>query len=251
MRKIMFVLAIGMAAASFAGCSAKSTTTTEAATSAATTEAVTESETAAESVSDETDAAQETAAAEDVLVGGWTKPESPALTDEIKTYFAEAFPDSSDTFYEPEALLGTQVVSGTNYKILYRKISITSADAVDTYGIGTIYVDLQNKVEVLDAGETGIPTHLDEGGWTVFEVTKLTDDEENAFQAAFDGMTGVSYDPIAVIAESDAGYYVLYEATVVYPDAEPYYAVVELKKLTTGELEIGEISDLDAKQKME
>ena len=64
-------------------------------------------------------------------------------------------------------------------------------------------------------------------------------------------MTGVAYDPIAVIAESDAGYYVLYEATVVYPDAEPYYAVVELKKLTTGELEIGEISDLDAKQKME
>ena len=222
MRKFLFVLATGIAAASFAGCSAKSTTTTEAATSAA----------------------LETIAAEDVPVGNWTKPESPALTDEIKTYFAEAFPDSSDTFYEPEALLGTQVVSGTNYKILYRKISITSADAVDTYGIGTIYVDLQNKVEVLDAGETGIPTHLDEGGWTVFEVTKLTDDEENAFQAAFNGTTGISCDPIAVIAESDRGYYVLYEATGVYPDAKPYYTAVELKKLTTGGFEIGEINDL-------
>ena len=249
MRKIMFVLAIGMAAASLAGCYAKSTTTTEAATTAAATEAVAESETAVESVTDETDAASETIAAEDELAGGWTKPESPALTDEIKTCFAEAFPDGSDTFYEPEALLGTQVVSGTNYKILYRKISITSADAVDTYGIGTIYVDLQNNVEVLDAGETGIPTHLDEGGWTTFEVTKLTDDEENAFQAAFDGMTGVSYDPIAIIAESDAGYYVLCEATVVYPDAKPYYSVVEIKKLTTGELEIGEIIALDAEEK--
>ena len=248
MRKFLFVLAAGMAAAGFTGCAAKSTATTEAAAStAASTESATEIETTDESVTDETDAATETVAAESELAGGWIKPESPALTDDIKTYFAEAFPDGTDTFYEPEALLGTQVVSGTNYKILYRRISITSADAVDTYGIGTIYVDLQNNVEVLDAGETDIPTHLDEGGWTTFEVTKLTDDERNAFQAAFDGMTGVAYNPIAVIAECDTGYIVLFEATVVYPGSEPYYAVVEIKKTTAGELEIGEITDLVTK----
>ena len=244
MRKLLLVLATGMAVAGFAGCAAKSTATTGAATSAAAaTEAVTESRTGDESITDET-AASETAAEEDVLLGGWTKPESPALTDEIKTYFAEAFPDGTNIFYEPVALLETQVVSGTNYKILYRRISIGNDDAIDTYGIGTIYVDLQNNVEVLDAGETGIPTHLDEGGWTTYEVTKLTDDEQNAFQNAFNGMTGVAYNPIAVIAECDTGYLVLSEATVVYPGAEPYYAVINIKKLVTGELEIGEISDI-------
>ena len=197
----------------------------------------------------EMDAALETAAAKDELAGGWTKAESPKLTDEVKAYFAEAFPDETSTFYEPVALLGTQVVSGTNYKILYRKISIGNADAVDTYGIGTIYVDLQNNVELLDAGETGISTHLDEGGWTTYDVTDLTDDEKNAFQDAFHGMTGVSYAPIAVIAESDTGYYVLCEAQVVYPGTELYYAVVEINKTETGNLEIGEITNLVAEEK--
>ncbi len=250
MKKLLFVLAAGMAAASLAGCAAKSTTTTEAdTTTAAATESSTEIMTADAPVVAETDAALETAGAEDMLAGGWSRPKSPALTAEVKTYFAEALPDGEHTFYEPEALLGTQVVSGTNYKILYRKIYIGTDDATDTYGIGTFYVDLKGNVELLDAGETGVPTHLDEGGWTVSEVTELTDDERNAFQAAFDGMTGVSYDPIAVIAESDTGYFVLYEATVVYPGAEPYYTVVELKKKTTGELEIGNISDIVAEEK--
>ena len=250
MRKFLFVLATGMAAASFSGCAAKSTTTTEPATStAAATEAATEIKTANEPIIDETGAALETVTAEAELVGGWTKAESPKLTDEVKGYFAEAFPDGTATFYEPVALLGTQVVSGTNYKILYRKISIESADAADTYGIGTIYVDLQNNVEVLDAEETGIPTHLDEGGWTTYDVTDLTDDEKTAFQDAFNGMTGVSYDPIAVIAESDNGYYVLFEAQIVYPGTEPYYAVAEINKTETGNLEIGEITDLVAEEK--
>ena len=250
MRKFLFVLATGMVVASFTGCTEKSTTATELSVSTtAATETATEIETTDEPVVDETDIALETVAAEEKLVGGWTKVESPKLTDEVKGYFAEAFPDGTNTFYEPIALLGTQVVSGTNYKILYRKISIGSADAVDTYGIGTIYVDLQNNVEVLDAEETGIPTHLDEGGWTTYDVTDLTDDEKTAFQDAFNGMTGVSYDPIAVIAESDNGYYVLFEAQVVYPGTEPYYAVVEINKTETGNLEIGEITNLVAEEK--
>ena len=250
MRKFLFVLATGMAAASFTGCATKSTTTTESATSTAVaTEATTSVETADESVIDETDVALETVVATNEIVGGWTNTESPKLTDKVKGYFAEAFPDGTTTFYEPVAFLGTQVVSGTNYKILYRKISIGGADAVDTYGIATIYVDLQNNVEVLDAGETGIPTHLDEGSWTTYDVTDLTDDEKTAFQDAFNGMTGVSYDPIAVIAESDKGYYVLFEAQVVYPGTEPYYAVVEINKTEAGNLEIGEITDLVMEEK--
>ena len=244
MRRISLILATAMAMVSLVGCTAKTTETSEAVTSAEVTiETETEVETADEPFVDETDAQSE-AVVEDTVSGGWIKPESPVLTEEGKTYFAEAFPDEAKTFYEPEALLGTQVVSGTNYKILYRKIYIGEDGASDTYGIATIYVDLNKSVEVLDAGETDIPTHLNEGGWTTFEVTNLTDDERNAFTAVFEGMTGVSYDPVAVIAESDTGYFVLYDAKVVYPGTEPYYAVVELKKKTTGELEIGNISDL-------
>ena len=241
MKKIIYILAAGAAAASIAGCAGKTTTAaTEAVTSIANTaEEVTEIKTANESGVEN----------EAVLAGGWVKASSPKIDDEVKEYFSEAFPDGTDTFYEPVALLGTQVVAGTNYRVLCRKISIGTEDAIDTYVIATFYVDLQNKAEALDMEETKVPTHFNEGGWTIYEVTDLTDDEKNAFLNAFDGMTGVSYNPIAIVAESDTGYLVLCDASVVYPGAEEYYTVVEIKKTETGNLEIGEISDQIASTK--
>ncbi len=240
MRKITYILAAGIIAGSLAGCSAnKNETTTE----AATTEAVSiETETVAEeTVAEETEIAE--VASENELVGEWLYATSPKLNEELRTYFSEAFPDGMHTFYEPVALLSTQVVSGTNYKVLVRQITISEKDASDTYAIATFYVDLKGNAEPLTIKETDIPTHLNEGSWTTFMANDLTDDERNAFQSVFDEITSVSYVPITIIAERDTGYLVLCEATVVYPGSEPYYAVVELKKLVTGVLEIGEISD--------
>lgn len=229
MKRIRYALTAGAIAVSLAGCSAKTTTaTTEAVTSTAVvTEAITEIETAVEPVVDETEVALERGE----VLGGWTKAESPELTDEVRSYFADAFPDDGNIFYEPVALLGTQVVSGTNYKILYRQISISSSGASDVYGIGTIYVDLQNNVAVLNVEDTNVPTHLSDGGWTTYMAAALTDDEKNAFQDALNGLVGVSYDPITIVAESDTGYLVLCDATIVYPGAE------------TGSHEIEDISD--------
>ncbi len=245
MRKITYILAAGIIAGSLAGCSAnKNETTTEAATTEVVsieTETVAEVASTEETVAEETETAEE--ASENELVGEWLYATSPKLNEELRTYFSEAFPDGMHTFYEPVALLSTQVVSGTNYKVLVRQITISEKDASDTYAIATFYVDLKGNAEPLTMKETDIPTHLNEGSWTTFMANDLTDDERNAFQSVFDEMTGVSYVPITIIAERDTGYLVLCEATVVYPGSEPYYAVVELKKLVTGVLEIGEISD--------
>lgn len=250
MRKITYILAAGIIAGSLAGCSAnKNETTTEAAAiEAVTTEAVSiETETVSEIASTEETVAEETETAEEAseneLVGEWLYATSPKLNEELRTYFSEAFPDGMHTFYEPVALLSTQVVSGTNYKVLVRQITISEKDASDTYAIATFYVDLKGNAEPLTMKETDIPTHLNEGSWTTFMANDLTDDERNAFQSVFDEMTGVSYVPITIIAERDTAYLVLCEATDVSQGSEPYYAVVELKKLVTGVLEIGEISD--------
>ena len=46
------------------------------------------------------------------------------------------------------------------------------------------------------------------------------------FEKAMDGLTGVGYEPVGYLGEKDGVYCVLCRATVVYPDAKPYYALV-------------------------
>jgi len=55
--------------------------------------------------------------------------------------------DGSD--YEPVALLGTQVVSGTNYAVLCRITPVTP-DAEPEFGIVYIYEDLDGNAEVTE-----------------------------------------------------------------------------------------------------
>lgn len=254
MRKRIFLMAMAAAAIGLTGCGAmKKETAPETEFAQATTIASTE--TAAETADAPTDAGEEdatveTIAAREEMVGGWTE-QSPVLTDEVREIFAKAYPDEGenegDAYYDPIALLGTQVVSGTNYKILFRK-GVVGDSTAEEYAVGKIYVDLQGNVEVLSTEETDVKTELNDGAWEVYAVAELTDDEKTAFEGAFDGLLGVSYEPLSVIAEKDTGYMVLCKGTVVYPDAVSYYTVVEIDKTEAGNLELQDISDLSVEQ---
>ena len=52
--------------------------------------------------------------------GGWERPESPEITEEIQTLCDKGFEGMTGVSYTPAALLSTQVVAGTNYRILFR-----------------------------------------------------------------------------------------------------------------------------------
>jgi len=63
-----------------------------------------------------------------MLAGGWSVAEDPAITDDIKNVFYQSL-DSYQTgtitvAYTPVALLGTQVVAGTNFALLCRSQEI-------------------------------------------------------------------------------------------------------------------------------
>ncbi len=73
------------------------------------------------------------------LTGGWSQPDTPELTEEAAKA-CEATKEDSKTSYL--ALLATQVVSGTNYRILCEKDG--------TYSIETIYEDLNGNYEVTE-----------------------------------------------------------------------------------------------------
>lgn len=86
------------------------------------------------------------------------------------------------------------------------------------------------------------------GGWTPVEDAKMTDDAQSAFDKAMDGLIGVNYIPVALIGRqivSGTNYCILCEATVVYPDARPYYALVYLYQDLQGKAEVTNIVKLD------
>ena len=93
------------------------------------------------------------------------------------------------------------------------------------------------------------------GGWTLPGDTALTDEARDAFDKAMDGLVGVNYTPLALLGTqlvSGTNYCLLCEATVVYPGAQPYYALVYVYAdlqggagiLNTVPLDIAELAQL-------
>lgn len=89
------------------------------------------------------------------------------------------------------------------------------------------------------------------GGWTLTEDGVVTEQAQSAFDKALDGLVGVNYQTVALLGTqlvSGTNYCFLCEATVVYPDAQPYYAVVTVYENLQGEAEIRNIVTLDLGQ---
>ncbi len=117
--------------------------------------------------------------AEEPTVGGWTLNDSGALTAEATSAFEKAIEGLMGVNYTPVALLGTQLVSGTNYSIL-TEATVVYPDAQPYYALVTVYEDLQGKAEirniaVLDLGKIAESGTVENaaaaeqllGGWTV------------------------------------------------------------------------------------
>ncbi len=96
------------------------------------------------------------------VVGGWTISEDAALTDEARAAFEKAMEGFTGVGYEPLALIGTQLVSGTNYCILC-EARVIVPDAAPYYALVYVYADLKGGAEILniaalnlgDIAETG------------------------------------------------------------------------------------------------
>ena len=85
------------------------------------------------------------------------------------------------------------------------------------------------------------------GSWKRAADPTLTVKVRKTFDKAFDGLEGVSYTPVAVLASRTTGsgrqYRILCEATVVYPGAEMHYAVVDVYESLEGNANIIGVTD--------
>lgn len=86
--------------------------------------------------------------ADEELVGVWQKVESPELTDEAKAAFEKATEGLLGVDYKPVALLDTQVVAGTNYRILC-EATVVYPGAETQKVVMTIYEDLDGNASIL------------------------------------------------------------------------------------------------------
>ena len=90
------------------------------------------------------------------VVGGWTISEDAAITDEARAAFEKAMEGFTGVGYEPVALIGTQVVSGTNYCILC-EARVIVPDAAPYYALVYVYADLKG-VTPEEVGMYGLET---------------------------------------------------------------------------------------------
>lgn len=141
-----------------------------------------------------------------ISTDSWEIPQINKVSVENKKHFEEAVGQLDGYFYEPVALLGTQIVSGTNYCFLC-KPTIDANNATGSFVYTYIYVDLQGKATFLKderlvlpgteaAGDDGTPMV---GGWSYAESAVITDDIKNVIYKAVEAKGGDAYEPVAYV----------------------------------------------------
>lgn len=154
---------------------------------------------------------------EDASASRWTfmKPESNITLPEG---VAAALEEAMERTYTPVAVLGSQVVSGTNYQILCIGDSADSSEEQKLYDV-TVYVNLDWNASITNVCEFDLDTikgygeqgaaELMTGGWIAADMSELAlpDDAKSVFEEAMGFDT--EYIPAALLATKDNEYAIL------------------------------------------
>ena len=168
---------------------------------------------------------------ENTLTGGWETVLSNRVNDlsEEDIYnFNNAIKDYSKEKLEVVALLGKQVVAGTNYMFL--------AKTDNKYKIVIVYTDLEGISKVSKVSDFDYSKYVDKdlnsnnemlsGGWYTESSNieyKLEDEKiEKMYESATSELTGVEYKPLLVVGKqivSGTNYAILCYGKPIVPNA--------------------------------
>ena len=179
--------------------------------------------------------AESTKDVKDNSLGGWEVNNGKLFLEEnaeAKAAFEKATEGLTGYEYEPIALLGTQIVSGTNYSILARGKAVVP-DAEPSYEIITIYEDLEGNAEIFGKkalvggeGEEAVGAFTANDG--EYDFSKNAE-VKAIFDKAFDGLVGASYEAVAYLGSdvvAGTNYLALFRETPTVPDAEHSFVLV-------------------------
>ena len=230
----LFTVTLGMlCAASIIGCGAKANNTESQATTASQESTLTKE---AEEISETNESAP--------ITGGWAINNDFDGIDDANAMsaFEKATEDLVGYRYDVAAVLGSQIVAGTNYLYLCRAEMVVP-DAKPEYVILKVYEDLEGNAEITGS------LRLLEGkeGWEYNDANPYMDENEEvkaAFDKALDGLTGAEYKPIAYIGYKDNSYAVLTKITITSVEPLTSLSIVYITKTDSGAM-IDDIYDID------
>ena len=93
-----------------------------------------------------------TAAPAEMLAGGWETVEYQAVMlpdEDAQAAFDKATAEIDGMIYIPVALIGKQIVAGTNYCILCQMIPVVP-DAEPVWALVFLYEDLEGNAQIVD-----------------------------------------------------------------------------------------------------
>ena len=109
----------------------------------------------------------------------------------------------------------------------------------------------QNENLTTDEADVFLPVTSEEpelvGGWSVSESTEVTDEVWELVENATDGLLGVGYEPVAYLGSqvvAGSNHCVLCKATVVVPNAKPYYVLMYIYRDLEGKCSILKIEEI-------
>ena len=233
MRRLFTVILGMLCAVSIMGCGAKANNTESQATTASQESTLTKE---AEEISETNESAP--------ITGGWVINNDFDGTDDANAMsaFEKATEDLDGYRYDVAAVLGSQIVAGTNYLYLCRAEMVVP-DAKPEYVILKVYEDLEGNAEITGS------LRLLEGkeGWEYNDANPYMDENEevnDAFDKALEGLTGVEYKPIAYIGHKDNSYAVLTKITITSVEPLTSLSMVYITKTDSGAM-IDDIYDID------
>ncbi len=233
MRRLFTVILGMLCAASIMGCGAKANNTESQATTASQESTLIKE---AEEISETNESAP--------ITGGWAINNDFDGTDDANAMsaFEKATEDLDGYRYDVAAVLGSQIVAGTNYLYLCRAEMVVP-DAKPEYVILKVYEDLEGNAEITGS------LRLLEGkeGWEYNDANPYMDENEEvkvAFDKALEGLTGVEYKPIAYIGYKDNSYAVLTKITITSVEPLTSLSMVYITKTDSGAM-IDDIYDID------
>ena len=230
----LFTVTLGiLCVASIMGCGAKANNTESQATTASQESTLIKE---AEEISETNESAP--------ITGGWAINNDFDGIDDANAMsaFEKATEDLDGYRYDVAAVLGSQIVAGTNYLYLCRAEMVVP-DAKPEYVILKVYEDLEGNAEITGS------LRLLEGkeGWEYNDANPYMDENEEvkvAFDKALEGLTGVEYKPIAYIGYKDNSYAVLTKITITSVEPLTSLSMVYITKTDSGAM-IDDIYDID------
>ena len=180
-------------------------------------------------------------------VGAYLIEPTTTLSPEVQKIFKDATSSLVGVRYTPLILVGTQIVSGQNYKFI-AQMNVLNSQFPKTLVNMTIYVPFEGIPVILNINQL-ISEYGVAGGWKVVgAVNKLPQQIATAFSELFSNIDGVGYNPLVYVGEQlvhGKNHMIYCEQTLVTQVPQRHLVSVVLHETLEGEYSILSIGTIE------